>query len=227
MNQRRILGVFIVLIGSLFLLNSFDIGLNAWSIVGTYWPVVIIIIGLYNLIGSNGIRISGIIMIIIGSLFLLETTGFSLFGLSAWDIIFPLMIILVGAWLLIPKSGGQASSKHFVKQVAIFSGAEVACDSEEFKGADVMALFGGIDLDLRGTRVGADKPAKIEVVAAFGGVDIVVPEGARVKVTGIPLFGGWSNRCNKASEPGEADYHINALVAFGGLEVKDKAKKNR
>lgn len=224
MNQRKILGVFIVLIGSLFLLNSFDIGLNAWKIIGMYWPVVIIIIGVFNLLGSDGLRISGIIMIAIGCLFLLETTGFALFGLSAWDIILPLIIILVGAWLLIPKSGSQASSKHYIKQVAIFSGAEVSCDSEEFKGADVMALFGGIDLDLRGTRVGIDKPAKIDVVAAFGGVDIIVPEGARVKVTGIPIFGGWSNRCKKASEPGEADYHINAFVAFGGMEVKDRKK---
>jgi len=222
MKQRKILGVFIVLIGSLFLLNSFDIGLNAWSLIGTYWPVIIIIIGIFNLIGSDGLRLSGIIMIIIGCLFLLETTGFALFGLSAWDIILPLMIILVGAWLLIPKNGNHASSKHYVKQVAIFSGADVQCDSEEFKGADIMALFGGVDLDLRGTKVGEDKPAKIDVVAAFGGVDIIVPEGARVKVTGIPLFGGWSNKCRKTSEPGEADYHINAFVAFGGMDIKDR-----
>lgn len=224
MNQRRILGIFIVLIGGLFLLNSFDVGLNAWSIIGTYWPVAIILIGLFNLMGDNGVRVSGVIMIVIGCLFLLETTGFALFGLSAWDIVLPLMIILVGAWLLIPKHGAQPSSKHYVKQVAIFSGAEIQCDSEEFKGADVTALFGGVDLDLRGTRVGQDKPAKIDVLAAFGGVDIIVPEGARVKVTGLPIFGGWSNRCHKASEPGEADYHINAFVAFGGMEVKDRKK---
>ncbi len=58
MNQRRTFGIIIVIIGGLFLLNSFNIGFDLWDIIGTWWPLIIIAIGAFNLIGNGGIRMS-------------------------------------------------------------------------------------------------------------------------------------------------------------------------
>jgi len=224
MTQKRILGIFIVFIGGLFLLDSFNIGIDAWGMVESFWPIIIIAFGITNLIGSDGVRLSGVIMIVVGVIFLIETSGYSVFGLDAWDIILPGIIIIIGVWLLFPKNGSNVSSRHFIKQMAIFSGATTQCDSDEFKGADLVAIFGGLDLDLRYATVGEEKPAKIDVFAAFGGVDIIVPEGMKVMITGIPLFGGWSNKSLKATHSGEADVVINAFVLFGGMDVKTRRK---
>jgi hypothetical protein len=145
-----------------------------------------------------------------------------LFGFDTWKIIVPSLIIIAGVWLLFPRAHSKVVSRHYIRQTALFSGASIACDSEEFKGAELFAAFGGIDLDLRKAVVGLDKPAKIDIFVAFGGIDLIVAEGCKVVITGIPLFGGWSNNTHKNSHNGEADMVINALVLFGGLDVKAK-----
>lgn len=220
MTQRRVFGIVVVIIGLLFLMSSLDLGINGWDIFSKYWPIILIIIGVFNVVGHNGLRLSGIILILVGGLFLAESTG--IFGFNTWGIIVPAMIIVVGVWLLFPRAQNRIISRHFIRQTALFSGASIACDSEEFKGAELFAAFGGIDLDLRAARVGADKPAKIDVFVAFGGIDVVVPEGYKVIVTGIPLFGGWSNKTTRTNKEGEADIIINALILFGGMDVKAK-----
>jgi len=221
MTQRRAFGILVVFVGVLFLLSSLNLGIDGWDIFSMYWPVILIVIGLFNVVGHNGMRLSGIILIVIGCLFLVETTG--IIDINMWNIIVPSMIILAGVWLLLPKSNNRLVSRHYIKQTALFSGASIACDSNEFKGAELFAAFGGIDLDLRRVSMGEDKPAKMDVFVAFGGIDIIVPEGFKVTVTGIPLFGGWSNKTNKSGNTGETDIVINALILFGGMEVKSKA----
>ena len=63
----------------------------------------------------------------------------------------------------------------------------------------------------------------MDVVVAFGGVEIVVPEGWRVDVKGIPLFGGWSNKTARDLVGADAPLlSIEALVAFGGLDIGHK-----
>jgi hypothetical protein len=63
----------------------------------------------------------------------------------------------------------------------------------------------------------------MDVVVAFGGVGIVIPEGWRVEVKGIPLFGGWSNKIGRDSVGADAPLlSIEALVAFGGLDIRHK-----
>lgn len=220
MSQRRVFGIIVVLLGVMFLLNSLDIGFNGWHILAMYWPLILVVIGLFNVIGHNGMRLSGFVLILIGGVLLLNTTGF--LGINTWKIIIPAMIIVCGVWLLIPKSNNHMISRHYIKQTALFSGASIACDSEEFKGAELFSAFGGIDLDLRRVIIGEDRPAKLDVFIAFGGISIVVPPNTKVFVTGIPLFGGWSNKTNQFVRQGDADIVINALVLFGGLDVKEK-----
>jgi hypothetical protein len=63
----------------------------------------------------------------------------------------------------------------------------------------------------------------MDIVVAFGGVEIAVPEGWRVEVKGIPLFGGWSNKTKGDLVGDDAPLlSIEALVAFGGLDIGHK-----
>lgn len=222
MNQKRVIGLLIIIIGGVFLLTSLGIITNGEELFNKYWPLILIIIGVFNLFGARGVKFSGIIMILIGGIFLFDSLGYFVNGVEVWELIVPTIIIVVGINLLLPKGKNKPLSKHYVRQMAFFSGADVLCDSHEFKGADIMTAFGGIDLDLRDIQIGADRPAKIDVFVAFGGVDIIVPEGMSVKVTGLPLFGGWSNKAVKAANVNETDILIHALIMFGGLEVKSR-----
>lgn len=220
MNQKRFIGLIIILVGGLLLLSSLGVIQDAGDIWRDYWPLILIAIGVVNVFGQNGIRYSGIILIVIGTLFLMENLNF--INIDVWQLIVPALVILVGLWFLLPKRENKPNSRHYVRQMAFFSGAEIACDSNEFKGADLTVAFGGIDLDLRHVELSEERPAKIDMFVAFGGIDVIVPEGMRVRVTGIPLFGGWSNRAVKVPSAEEADIVVNAFVMFGGMEVKSK-----
>ncbi len=138
------------------------------------------------------------------------------------DILFPAIVIGSGIYLLMPKAGKHPVGNDYIRQLALFSGADIHCNSQDFKGADLMAVFGGLDVDLRDVTV-FDRPAKIDVFTAFGGIDIIVPEDHTVKIKGLPLFGGWSNKANKSIASEEADIIISAFVIFGGMDVKAKA----
>lgn len=47
-----------------------------------------------------------------------------------------------------------------------------------------------------------------------------VPEHVRVEITGIPIFGGWEDKTRRKDIDSPL-LKINALVIFGGVEVKD------
>jgi hypothetical protein len=80
-------------------------------------------------------------------------------------------------------------------------------------------VFGGAEVDLRDT---VPSPgAALDVFAAFGGVEVTVPEGWNVVTRGLPLFGGIDNATAKEAVPADAPtLAVNATVLFGGLEIK-------
>ncbi len=67
--------------------------------------------------------------------------------------------------------------------------------------------------------------ASLDLAAAFGGVTIRVPENWKVRVSGLPLFGGWENS-TKGSEVDDLDTEpwaldVKCLALFGGIEIKN------
>ena len=41
-------GIILLVIGALFMLNNLGIDIDIWEILGTYWPLIIIAIGVKN-----------------------------------------------------------------------------------------------------------------------------------------------------------------------------------
>lgn len=104
---------------------------------------------------------------------------------------------------------------------AVFSGREINFDNEYFTGATLSAVFGAIELDLRHAKL----PPRtiINCNAAFGGIDIAVPEYARVSVLGTPILGGVD--CKAKAAPPQADdstpiITINVSCILGGIDIK-------
>lgn len=228
MNKRTIIGVLILAVGFMLLAGSFGY-IETRGLWSTFWPVILIAIGLVNLVdGPRNYVFSGL-MLSFGTIFLLRNLGFDYFyGIDFWDMFWPLVLIIVGVWFLTSKKnrsfakGKREVSDDLVDTMVIFSGSDMLNQSQNFRGGQATALFGGIDMDLRHAEI-VNRPAKkMDVFAAFGGVDIKVPEHWRVKVTGIPLFGGWGNKtANKENASKEIDLEINCLVLFGGFDVKN------
>jgi hypothetical protein len=118
----------------------------------------------------------------------------------------------------INRYGGEASD-HFA--VAILGGFSRKGDWVVPPVMSAVAIMGGGELDLRDARF-AERVATIHVTAIMGGIEITVPDDARVEVNGIGIMGGFDH---DAAGDGSADgptIIINGLAFWGGVEIKRK-----
>ncbi|WP_231751333.1 cell wall-active antibiotics response protein [Halogeometricum sp. CBA1124] len=82
-------------------------------------------------------------------------------------------------------------------------------------------MFGGAELDLRDAEL-TDRPARVNVLALFGGAEVVVPRDWNVKMDVLPILAGASDdRPRRESEHDEIDLVVTGFTAFGGVSVTD------
>jgi hypothetical protein len=83
-----------------------------------------------------------------------------------------------------------------------------------------LALFGGIDVDLRQTEL--DRPRlTIFVLTLFGGSDVYVPHGVEVDVSGLAVFGHnveWGDEGEL--HPASPLVRVVAITIFGGTDIR-------
>ncbi len=103
---------------------------------------------------------------------------------------------------------------------AVFAGRDIRVDNSVFQGADLTAMFGGIDMNLKNAII--QKNVTIEVKAIFGGVDIIMPSNVRVVVDVSTIFGGVDNgtRTPLGADENTPTVFIKGTCIFGGVEVK-------
>jgi predicted membrane protein len=240
---RATLGGILVFIGALFLLRSLDIiYINIPHII--FSPsFVIFIIGILILINSRK-KILGAIMVFIGGLWLLPRV-FPHLDVDD-SLIWSIAIIGLGLYILlrnrnksgIPEAADPSGKFHrgcnseheirkdFIDDVAIFGGGQRVVYSDDFKGGNITAIFGGSEIDLTNCQL-AEGNNIIDVVAIFGGSEIRVPRDWHVIVNATPVFGGFSNKVVR--DPGtpvdlSRTLIIKGVAIFGGIEVNSKIK---
>lgn len=216
MNWGRLFfGVLIVAVGTLLLLDNADV-LDAGEVIGNWWPAVVILAGILTFAANPRHWPVALIITGVGVTFLLSNLDIVDIG----NVIIPAAIILVGLLVIFGRGlGSRTEVGDRINSFNVFSGSELASHSKQFKGGSVSAVFGGAEIDLRDSLPSSD--AELDIFAAFGGVEIRVPDGWQVQVRGMPLFGGIENATVKDSLPPDAPVlPINATVLFGGLEIK-------
>ena len=114
------------------------------------------------------------------------------------------------------------------KMIAIFGGATRTGKWRVRKNIQALALFGGIDLDLRDAVFEAPV-VEISGFWCFGGLDIKVPEGIEVRDQTAGIFGGTDVSNIGDPVPGAPTLVIKGLSLFGGVSVHgpkpDKRRK--
>jgi len=194
-----IIGALIVTVGVAVLLDN--LGIVRFGDVWRFWPVLLIAYGASRLLESRTPSgyVWGGIMILIGTLFLLDNLHILTFDFNFFDLFWPLIIIGFGASLLLRTLDnkrtipGGASTNPDLNVWCIFSGFKRRIQAQDFKGGDIVTVFGGVQLDLRHAAINGDR-AVIDVNALFGGVDIRVPENWLVTMKGVGIFGAFEDK---------------------------------
>lgn len=217
MTGRAILGTILAVVGLGLLLQRMEV-VDFGELVSIGWPLILIFVGALKLF--TGTRLAGAVLVLAGALFQARALGW-LPG-DFFDYFWPVALILAGVWLLASRGsrGPSLASEDYVRQFVAFGGIETRNESEQFRGASVTAMFGGLELDLRGAKIAGDR-AVIEATAMFGGVEIRVPREWKVIASGTPLLGGWENKAEHREEPGQASptLEIKGIALFGGVEI--------
>ncbi|MBC7947165.1 MAG: hypothetical protein H7Y42_04745 [Chitinophagaceae bacterium] len=231
-------GVFLLVVGALALARSFGIPMPVWLFT---WQMLLIGIGL--LIGfKKGFRDGGwFVPIIIGGAFLVN--DYFLAGdlrRHIWPVI---LIVLGGVFIFRPgkkrweqwgekKTAGTdiaattpstealLSQDDFIESTCIFSGAKRVVLSKNFKGGEIVNVFGGCEVDLM--QADMTTPAVLEVTAVFGGATLIVPSNWAIKSEAITIFGGISDkrRFNGVTEATTKTLILKGTLMFGGMEIK-------
>ncbi len=80
------------------------------------------------------------------------------------------------------------------------------------------SAFGDLDFDLREATI--DLPeTSVTIPVAFGNVDVYVPEGVNVEVSGVTIFGHRRDWGNDADRPDAPTVHVKALGCFATVDV--------
>ena len=103
-------------------------------------------------------------------------------------------------------------------QVAIFGGATRTGRWRVRRKINSVALFGGIDLDLRDAVFEAPT-VEISGFWCFGGLEVKVPEGIEVSDQTVGIFGGTDIRDVGDPLPGAPTLIIKGAALFGGVSV--------
>ena len=117
-----------------------------------------------------------------------------------------------------PRSPGTDGA---VGSYAIFSSVKRRIDEQDFKGGEVVAVFGEVKIDLRKAGI-ASGEAVIEVNAVFAGVDIRVPETWLVVLRGAGIFGAFEDKTiPPRTDPGvkPPTLVITGTAVFGATKV--------
>lgn len=213
--------------------------LNVWDFnlfFDGWWTFFIIIPCFISMIQSN-FGVGSTIGFIIGVLLFLNYQID--FRINMWRLIVPGILIFIGLRIMfqsafrkkpnfyqqtnadgVSGAGYNTSSYSGAARQdysAIFSGNRIHI-SDVFTGANLNAIFGGLTLDLREAKI----PGDIEITASavFGGIDIYIPAGVKVKVSNVPIFGGVSDKSQHTTDPGAPTIYLNSTCMFGGIDIK-------
>ena len=221
---RMFAGLLIILIGVLFLLGNLG-RLDIGDVFSTYWPLIIIFIGIWHLIAHEFRNAGlGVILLLVGGFFML--VNLDVITGRVWVYFWPLLIIAAGLWLIFRprfrlfKEKAPEIKERDLDAFVIFAGIKRRFSGPDFRGGKATALFGGIDLDFTQASL-ADNKATIELTALFGGIEVLVPNDWEIVVDSSSIFGAVEDK-HKGAPPGETKttLFIRATAMFGGIEIK-------
>lgn len=227
-----LVSLLIILIGVGMLLDNLGIlrGRDIWD----WAPALLIAFGVIRMIecgGRPGGLVFGGLMAGGGAIWLLDNLGFIRFNPAMFA---PLLLIGFGVSLLVKnldrhahfnsqaKAGSApdpaTSGESTIWQWAFFGGTRRAIGTDDFRGGEALSIFGGINLDLRQSKIKTGQ-AVLDCTAVFGGIDLKVPEDWVVILKGNAVFGGFDEKTAHPSTGPELV--VSGMALFGGVSVRN------
>lgn len=175
-SSNLIWGLLFIAAGVLFLLDNYGY-VNAWDFVKTFWPLILVVIGLkilWDIKRNPEVHVVG------------EPSGKDWSGGAS------------------QKSGYKSTAAtDLLSESNIMGDVKMVVHSDNFKGGSVNTVFGDTRLDLSKIIV-ADGEHTLRISGVFGDVKIDTPQSLPISVSGNTLAGDISVREYKKSGIGQS-----------------------
>lgn len=223
---RVAFGVLLIALGTVLTVSNLqwlevDLGLL------DLWPLLFLAVGLSKLLGGD--LVGGLVVCGVGAVFALAEFHPDVgYGdvFEQW----PLFLVALGVVVVLrsifpaPKTRRRENEAAAEGRsgLAIFRTVRARPETDSYRGDQLVAVIGGVDLDLERAALHPDG-AMVEVFAFWGAIEIRVPRTWEVDVQVIPVMGGSEDKTRK-EEPtpvGAPRLVVRGLVVMGGVEVHD------
>ena len=238
------IGIILLAVGGILLAKQFGIVFPRWV---TSWEMLLIVIGLL-IGAKSGFRDFGWLIVSGVGLFFITDDFFPDIKHFFWPVLIilvGLIIILRPASqkkTVIPQDADTdtdtdtertgliidttvnagdkyTAMKEDVLDIAsVFGGTKKLVLSKNFKGGEIVSVFGAADVNL--SQADFTSPVKIEIVAIFGGAKLVVPANWEIRSETVVIMGGIDDKREPVAlvNP-ERVLILEGTVMFGGIEI--------
>lgn len=233
-HSHVVFGIIALLLGVLFLLEN--LGVFYYRNIFHYWPVILIGVGIARMLDwrNSPNMLGGVLITGVGAIFLAHSLGY--LPWNVWRLLWPFALIGAGAvmlWRGIDSrrkkivwpldQGASTISDNILKEEVVFGGINRIIHTQDFQGGKATAIFGGVEIDLRGAAITKDE-IHIEANVIFGGVELMLPDAWEVIVRGTGIMGGFEDKTYPAPAAGGVKrprvfIHGNAIL--GGVTVRN------
>ena len=232
-DRRNLAAILLIVAGGVLFLETFDIvDINLKHYIFS-WKTLLIAIGLVVVVSSNN-KLPGYLMVGLGFLFWLPSI-FS-YNVHLSQVFWPVILIAIGLVIISrrnkhesllrgnqPNRGADgAYHSEYIDDVSIFGGGVKRFSSQNLKGGNITAIFGGSEIDLNASQMSSEGTV-IDMFTMFGGTKLIVPGNWQVKSEATSLFGGFTDKRHIKPEQvvSEKILLIKGVVIFGGVEIKN------
>ena len=232
-DRKNIAAILLIVAGGVLLLETFDIVDFSLKHIIFNWKTLLIAIGLIILFSSEN-KIPAYVLIGLGVVFWIPSIGH--YDIRLHQVFWPLVLIGVGVVIISRRnvhskfgSGQQGKMQaadgsvenDYIDDVSIFGGGIKRYSSQNLKGGNITAIFGGSEIDLTASQMSAEGTV-VDVFTMFGGTKLIVPGTWQVRSEATSLFGGFSDKrhIKPAEIMDDKVLLIKGVVLFGGVEIK-------
>lgn len=245
-SGRIFLGLIIMTIGSIFLAKQTGAEIPGWLLS---WPMILIVIGVFVGIKHRFKDWAWLILILIGGAFLAGRfiEGFEI-GHLMWPVI---IIVIGLVMIIKPKRKGweewrgrghdekmayhrariesqtmspsqrAENGEDYFDNVNVFGGSKKVVISKNFRGGEVVTIFGGSDINFGQADING--VATLDMVQIFGGAKLIVPANWKIQTEELVcIFGGLDDKRNPSTLTAEGNKTLilKGTCIFGGIDIR-------
>lgn len=241
-NERVLIGVVILAAAVLILMRNLGFPFPWYMFT---WPMILIVVGLVQGIRDRFTNHNWWVITLVG-VFFLATKIYPEFRFS--DFFWPVILGAIGIAVLLNRGGRKRGMEtdNFIKTDDSFSGTgsfssataeNISADGElvdaaavfgsvkkniyakNFKGGEVVAVFGGAEINLMNADFTGE--IKLEIVNVFGGTTLFVPANWQIRTEAAAILGAIEDkRREPASVTADKVLVLDGFVMFGGIDIK-------